>query len=41
MNILLYCDFANNKKWEKAIRKKFRGESVFTLSDDPKLEQID
>ena len=41
MNILLHCNFANNKKWEKEIRKKFRGESVFTLSDDPNLEKID
>ena len=41
MNILLHSNFANSIKWEKAIRKKFRGENIFTLSDDPKLEKID
>jgi len=41
MNILVHCNFSNNKKWEKAIRKKFRGENIFTLRDEPKLEKID
>jgi glyoxylate/hydroxypyruvate reductase A len=41
MNVLLYCNFANSKKWEKAVRKKFRGENVYTLSDNPELEKID
>ena len=41
MNILLYCNFANSKKWEKTVRKKFRGENVYTLSDNPELEKID
>jgi len=41
MNILLYCNFANSKQWEKAVRKKFRKEYVYTLSDNPELEKID
>ena len=41
MNILLYCNFANSKQWEEAVRKKFRRENVYTLSDNPKLEKID
>lgn len=41
MNILLYCNFANGKQWEKAVRKKFRRENVYTLSDNPKLGKID
>ena len=41
MNILLYCSYANSEDWKKAIINKFRGENVYTLSDNPELEKID
>ena len=41
MNILLYCSYANSEDWKKAIINKFRGENVYTLSDNPELKKID
>ena len=39
MNILLYCSYANSEDWKKAIINKFRGENVYTLSDNPELKK--
>ena len=41
MNIFLYCSFANSDKWEKAIRKKFVSEKIFTLKNNPNFEKMD
>jgi len=41
MNILLYCDFDNKEYWEKSIKKKFKGDKIFLIKDNPDLKKID
>ena len=41
MNILFYSPFPNEKIWIQTVKKKFKGQKVLTIKDNPNYEKID
>ena len=41
MNILFYCTFSNKNKWLTVIKRKFKGNKIFTVNDNINYSKID
>jgi len=41
MSILFHSTFINNKQWLRNIKKKFKGQKIYTFKDKPNYDKID